>query len=119
MKKYICKKIEYCPCADCDEVYVMVPDASFGRIGLDHGMKKVKGGVEYQYKKRVLNMPEDIKMELFKLLNEGKSIGECKGITNTGGGVVGEILLSNIHKREIYSFHNPYTKKVEYDSMDL
>jgi len=115
--KYECKKIDYCPCTDCDERWTKEPDYSFGRLAAKMGFMKIKNGIEWQYKERIKNLPQDIRMEFFKLMTEGKNLGQAREAVNIGLGVAGQLILDQIEVYEVYSFKNPYTNKISHDSL--
>ena len=115
--KYECKKIDYCPCIDCDERWVKVPDGSMGKIGLEHGFEKIKVGIEFQYKERIKNIPEDIKKEFFKLIREGKNLGQARILLGLGLGAIGQLVMDNIHEHRFLSYQDPYTKQEQFDNV--
>ena len=110
------KNIDYCPCSECDERWVKEPDYSMGKFAASRGFSKIKNGIKYQYKKRAENIPEDIKMEFFKLMSEGKNLGQAREAVGIGLGVASELISQRIELHKYYSFNNPYTGQTSYDS---
>ncbi len=79
--------------------------------------QKIKVGIEFQYKERIENIPENIKREFFKLMREGKNLGQARILLNLGLGVIGQLVMENITEHRFLSYQDPYTKQEQFDNV--